>query len=66
MEKMKTYYCLGQRSLLKNKREIIFLVDNNDIYFNVQQKNWNGATFMDYKSSKKLIEKIKMGLKAGN
>lgn len=51
------------KNLIFEKREIIFFIDENGIYLNIQQRNWNGPTFMGYNGSKKIMQKLKMEIK---
>lgn len=40
-------------------KDLLFFVDENNIYINIKQRNYNGPTYMGVLSSKKLFRKIK-------
>lgn len=45
------------------KRDLIVLVNDKGIYAHIQQRNWNGPTFMGYKGSIKILQKFKIEIK---
>ena len=42
------------------KRDLIVLVNDKGIYAHIQQRNWNGPTFMGYNGSIKILQKFKI------
>ena len=45
------------------KRDLIVLVNDKGIYAHIQQRNWNGPTFMGYNGSIKILQKFKIEIK---
>lgn len=45
-------------NLLLEKQDLIFLINSEGIFLNIQQRNWNGPTFIGHLGSIKLKNKI--------